>query len=364
MATQVSFTAFWNKASAGNNVLNRLDPAQSPTGNATDTITFNNGGSGNLGGGDFNLEGTDAANVDPDTTVTINGVEYYYYLEGYGSWPTNGKVPSQLSDPNGDGSDADALTSVKIVLVAPSPTFDPLGIYDPGATYSLDGEKPVFTLEEQTSPLDFATLYNLIANGNITLVLGTLNPPVCFAKGTLILTDHGQIAIENLAVGALIRCQDGQFRPAKWIGHTTVRAVGSFAPIVFAKGAIGNESELILSPQHRVYLSGWKAEVLFGETEILVKAKDLVNGDTIYRRDGGEITYYHVLLNGHHIIYANGAPAESLYLGEQTMAVLDDEGRQEIISLFPELAVGALPEGHKAVCLPTLRAYEASALNA
>jgi len=112
------------------------------------------------------------------------------------------------------------------------------------------------------------------------------------------------------------------------------------APILIRKGALGNDRDLRVSPQHRMLLQGWQAELLFGEHEVLATAKSLVNDHSIIRVEGGEVEYFHLLFDIHEIIYAEGAPSESFQPGEQGWKALDEPTRNEILELFPELSDG------------------------
>ena len=84
-------------------------------------------------------------------------------------------------------------------------------------------------------------------------------------------------------------------------------------------------------------VEGWKAELLFGEEQVLAAAKHLVNGDSIFVDEGGEVEYFHMLFDTHEIVYANGAPSESFHPGELDMGSLAEESREEILDMFPEL---------------------------
>ena len=77
--------------------------------------------------------------------------------------------------------------------------------------------------------------------------------------------------------------------------------------------------------------------MLFGENEILVPAKSLVNDYNVTAHYGGMVTYVHMLFNRHEIVIANGAPSESFYPGEQGLSTLSDPARDELFGLFPEL---------------------------
>ena len=178
----------------------------------------------------------------------------------------------------------------------------------------------------------------LIANA----AAGSLNLGVflCFAKGTWITTPSGQVPIEELAAGDMVVTMDHGPQPIRWISSSKRRAIGNMAPILIRKGALGNTRDLRVSPQHRMLLSGWQAEVLFGESEVLATAKSLVNDHSILREEGGEVEYFHMLFDSHEIVYAEGAPCESRHPGAEGWKALDAPTRNEILELFPQLANG------------------------
>ncbi|MFP5510851.1 MAG: Hint domain-containing protein, partial [Alphaproteobacteria bacterium] len=163
---------------------------------------------------------------------------------------------------------------------------------------------------------------------------------VCFTRGTHIATTQGEILIENLKTGDLVLTMDHGYQPIRWIGSTKVRAVGHLAPILFRKGVLNNVRDLMVSPQHRMFLNGWQAEVLVGEHEVLAAAKHLVNDSTVRRVEGGEVEYFHILFDTHEIIFAEGCPSESFHPGVMGWGALAEEARQEIITLFPQLDNG------------------------
>jgi len=167
-----------------------------------------------------------------------------------------------------------------------------------------------------------------------------LEPVVCFNRGTFIKTQTGARPIEDLVAGDLIMTMDRGYQPIRWIGSSKREATGDLAPILIRKGALGNDRDLRVSPQHRMLLQGWQAEMLFGEEEVLATAKSLVNDHSILRDEGGEVEYFHILFDTHEIIYAEGAPSESFHPGEQGWKALDQATRDEILTLFPELSDG------------------------
>ena len=169
---------------------------------------------------------------------------------------------------------------------------------------------------------------------------GTLANLPCFAQGTWITTPNGQVPIEELAAGDMVVTMDHGPQPIRWIGSSKRPATGNMAPILIRKGALGNTRDLRVSPQHRMLLSGWHAEVLFGEREVLATAKSLVNDHSILREEGDEVEYFHMLFDTHEIVYAEGAPSESFHPGPEGWKALDEPTRNEILELFPQLANG------------------------
>ena len=128
-------------------------------------------------------------------------------------------------------------------------------------------------------------------------------------------------------------------QPIRWIGNRSVRAAGDHQPIRLRKGQFGATQDLLLSPQHRILVEGYWSELLFGELEVLVKAKDLLNDlnvrpDTTLTR----VTYYHMMFDRHQIVCANGVECESYLPGPSTMKGFDRQTQAEILQLFPKMA--------------------------
>jgi len=190
----------------------------------------------------------------------------------------------------------------------------------------------------------------MVLNGAVTN--WAANPLViCFAAGTLIAAPDGEIAVEQLRVGDEICTWDGDILPVRWIGrrHLTwwdLAVNPRLRPVLIFAGALGAgrpRSDLVVSPQHRVLLEGPKIDLWFGTSRVLVPAKSLVaSGRAQFETQLDHVTYFHLLLDGHRILSANGAPAESLLLGSQTRATLGQAQMLELEQIFPELAHGTL----------------------
>ena len=96
---------------------------------------------------------------------------------------------------------------------------------------------------------------------------------VFFAKGTRISINDGSLrTIETLTAGDKVITRDGGMQEIRWIGHQTVRADGEFAPVIIKKGVLHNEADLILSPEHRLFIFQRQDQLGTGRSETLVRA--------------------------------------------------------------------------------------------
>lgn len=169
---------------------------------------------------------------------------------------------------------------------------------------------------------------------------------VCFMQGTRIETPKGSLPVEMLKEGDLVLTLDHGARPVRWIGSRTVPqhrlcANDRIRPIRIRAGALGAgvpQSDLAVSPQHRLLLRSRVAEKMFGEAEVLVAARQLLQiGGIEVAEDLNEVCYYHILLDRHEILFANGAEAESFYTGPQALRSVGPAARKEIFAKLPAL---------------------------
>lgn len=179
----------------------------------------------------------------------------------------------------------------------------------------------------------------------------------CFAAGTRIETTRGPVAVEALAEGDLVLTADHGPQPLRRILSKRVAAEGALAPVCITAGTLGNTADLLVSPHHRMVVTGWQAELLTGESEVLVAAGDLAAGsDRIYRRPMDSVTYVHLLFDRHEIIFAEGAATESYH-----PLSLDAEDRApgtqaELRALFPDLVGSAVARAAR----PCIAPFEAA----
>ena len=185
-----------------------------------------------------------------------------------------------------------------------------------------------------------------------------LASPPCFTTGCPIMTQHGMRPVETLAVGDLVQTRDHGFQEIRWIGRryfpaSVLKHEERFRPVLIRKDAFGPgrpRSDLRFSPQHRVLLSDWRVQLLFGVNEILVPIKKLMNDHTIVAppTDDG-IAYFHILFDQHEVLDCDGLEAESYFLGDHALFAADTYA--EVCSIFPELEhdMAPLPAAHMVV---------------
>lgn len=145
------------------------------------------------------------------------------------------------------------------------------------------------------------------------------------ACGTRItLPDGRQQPIETLAPGTRVLTRDHGPQPLRWIGRITLRAQGGFAPVVIAAGVLGNTAELVVSQDHRILLYRRDRHPDQPTSELLVRARHLLDGQRIFLRAGGFVEYFSLVFDRHEIVYAEGIPAESLLVSAATLAQLPE----------------------------------------
>ncbi|MBP0480922.1 Hint domain-containing protein [Sagittula salina] len=157
-----------------------------------------------------------------------------------------------------------------------------------------------------------------------------------FTAGTMITLSTGaQKPVEDLRPGDRVLTRDNGPQALRWIGHHTARATGTFAPIRIAAGTLNNSRDLLVSPDHRLFIYQRRDEIGAGRSELLVRARHLVNGTTVTAAPGGFVDYYQMLFDAHQIIYAEGIAAESMLVNTQTQAALPADLSDRLAALIP-----------------------------
>tara|TARA_R110000796_G_scaffold5969_15_gene21865 strand:- start:32706 stop:33782 length:1077 start_codon:yes stop_codon:yes gene_type:complete len=169
---------------------------------------------------------------------------------------------------------------------------------------------------------------------------------ICFTPGTRIRTGAGTSRIEDLREGDLIQTKDNGVQPIRWIGQRRMSGARLFAmpqlrPVRFHANALGKtrpDQDLLVSPSHRVLINGEVARSLFNTSEVLVTARDLVNGTSVtIDAHAREVTYIHLLLDSHQVMWANGLETESFHPASAALETLDATDRSRLLKQFPRI---------------------------
>ena len=306
-----------------------------------------------------------------DTTFTVEENDGAIYFNGdatneqVGTNEQPGGVWQQIIDVG--GTDRSIIWDYTFELTGPDNTVYTVGVIDVDLNSDGDlqdaGEDGVYLIfpDGQPPPDTPMVVGPIVNNANFILHEDLGATVVCFTARTRIDTPVGPRRIETLKPGDLVLTRDHGAQPIRWIGGSTVPANNQLAPIVITAGTLGNTADFVVSPLHAVLVTGWQAELLFGAAEVLVRAKDLLNGDTVYRRPGGLVTYWHILLDAHQLLRSEGMYSESLYPGDVTLGAVPSEAQSEILALFPELQDRS---AYGLSARPILKSFEVSCLAA
>ena len=131
----------------------------------------------------------------------------------------------------------------------------------------------------------------------------------CYCRGTLVLTERGEVRVEDLAIGDMVVTISGEAKPIKWIGRRSyagefIAGNRAVLPIMVRAGALAPDiptRDLWVSPRHAFFLDG-----------VLVPAEHLLNSQTILQAEAvDQVEYFHLEFEAQEVILAEGTPAES-----------------------------------------------------
>ncbi|MGD9861784.1 MAG: Hint domain-containing protein [Pseudodonghicola sp.] len=225
----------------------------------------------------------------------------------------------------------DGARSYTITLVEVAPGRPPLLMF-------LDDLPPRDT--------DLWVVRHALADTAARLVSARRGGVICFTPGTRLETPGGMRAVELLREGDLVLTRDNGPQPVMWTGRRRITGARLYVmphlrPIRLRPGALGIErpdQELVVSPEHRMLVRGRAARALFNSDEVLVAARDLINGSTVIRDHAmREVTYVHLLLPKHEILVANGVETESFHPANADLATLEATDRRRLLDHLPGL---------------------------
>lgn len=173
----------------------------------------------------------------------------------------------------------------------------------------------------------------------------------CFAEETLITTSRGEVPVETLRVGNLVKTIEGGLVPIRWLGRRDLTSEEleqhcANRPIRISANALADGvpyRDLYVSQQHRILLRSKIVKRIFDVDEILVPAKKLlaipgVELATVPR----SIAYHHILCDQHEVLISNGLYAESLWAGAAALKEIGSESLRLLQDCMPHVLTGLL----------------------
>jgi len=154
--------------------------------------------------------------------------------------------------------------------------------------------------------------------------------------------------VEQIRAGDRLWTRDDGAQQVIWTGSRKMTGARLYAmpelrPIRIRRGAMGEdrpESDLIVSPRHRMLLRGPAAMALFNTPEVLVAAGDMIDDCRVHVDHSlREVTYVHLLLERHQILRANGLETESFHPANAALDMLDPAQRRGLAALLPQVEV-------------------------
>lgn len=229
--------------------------------------------------------------------------------------------------------------------------FESLNDVIAATTENMDGS---ITIDLSQGTLPAASIGGTVQVLNTTIAdLNNLNVSVvCFVSGTLIETVQGPKCVENIKPGDMVWTYDCGFQPVKWVGKQSFKAAElqerpNLLPILISAHALGKnvpETNLYISQQHRILVSGQISNHMFDTAEILLAAKKLVLFENIdISEDIKSLCYVHIMFDTHQIIRANGCLCESLLIGAETLKSISRNSLNEILEIFPDFCCTQIP---------------------
>lgn len=303
------------------------------------------------------VSGYDVSTVDVTPSAvqtTVSGVSYYNYTinsqlvwqaEGAPTTPATDYLFTQaglstlqknhslisVSTQNGVGAVPTAPNNMTVL--ASNANYVLLGFFSIGSgaysTYYLISK----TTQNSTVAADFPSGVTLTYNSTAFSVPS----PACYQAGTHLRTELGETRVEDLRVGdrvAVIEGSETVLKPVVWIGHRRLEIASYRDPAMVLPVRIRRDAfaagmparDLLVSPDHAIFVDG-----------VLVQAKSLVNGGSIVQDDSFQrVHYYHVELEHHAVLLAEGLPAES-YLDCGNRGSFENGGNT--IALRPDFAL-------------------------
>ena len=167
----------------------------------------------------------------------------------------------------------------------------------------------------------------------------------CFTPGTLIATPQGEKPVESLKPGDRVLTRDNGLQEIRWMGSCRLtaedlRQAPRMRPVRIRSGVLDHglpESDIVVSPWHRILIQSDRAARFFGENEVLSAAGHLTAMAGVEVLNVTSVTYIHFMFDQHQVVLSNGFWTESFHPDHRAVQGLGDRQRRELFELFPDL---------------------------
>ncbi len=188
--------------------------------------------------------------------------------------------------------------------------------------------------------------------------------PICFTPGTSIATPQGPRPVEELRSGDAVLTRDNGIQPVCWTGARGIAGAElkqqpDLLPILIRKGALGAglpNRDMRLSPHHRLLVSNDRTLRHFGEREVLVAAKDLLDLPGASIQPVPRLTYVHIMFEQHEVVLSDGTWTESFQPRDRSLGGIEAAQRSALERLFPALntpqGIAAFQPARRALMAP------------
>lgn len=314
------------------------------------------------GWANYGANGTVGTNQDPSETLTGSGSAAYfgvYYSTPFAQWVSEGIEQTLTGGPLEVGQtyvisfDADVWRTYSggtITVYGEDAEGNVTNLFNTGVIPDTNQAGTHYSFEfvatSAYTTIGFRVPFSGSSNRYIVFDNASLLM-ICFARGTLVKTANGDVAVEDLQGGDMVFTRDHGFQPIRWVGSRKLDAIDlhlspKIRPVLIRANSLAPgypEKDLRVSPQHRVLVRSEIARRIFGEDEVLIPANKLlaIPGIEIARDHDDGVEYFHLLFDQHEIVSANGAWTESLFTGPEALRAVPAEARAEIQEMFPEI---------------------------
>ncbi len=168
---------------------------------------------------------------------------------------------------------------------------------------------------------------------------------MAFTPDTLITTKRGDVAVQDLRPGDLVKTRDAGYQQILWVGKKSLSGrefldAPHLRPVLIHKDAFGHglpSRDMMVTPNHRIPVSSGRTSLVLPSRKGLVAAKNLVDHVDVLSVECVGTQYINLCFSGHQMIKANGLWVENFDCEDASLGGVGNSQRNEIFELFHDL---------------------------